>query len=331
MSSRSPASTNCLARRQLAGWCIQCGLGVLAAVTQALSAQGPPASASLRLPLEKAIARPVSVAFSHVAIPLDSVTFQTMVTSPFLRTEFGGFEDRPGSPGAPRPSFLYYGRDSYLEFLGLDTQFPVGSAQLAFVVDDPGGLHRAVDDLLVQRPRVIAYSVAFRQLGAASVPLFYRARIRPAVPPPHQVGSGPRPYLRADIIERHPGFLHRDDPTIPLDSAGITQTQYLARRWRPNTYLRSVMGVTYAGDSIEVIELAGDLSALGYELRQAADTIIAMRPGFTLHLVPATAERRGVLAVRLATQRPKDGQKVYRFGPHSILRFENGNIAYWTF
>ena len=330
MSLRSITSTNYPARRRLGGWCMQCALSVLAAMTQALSAQGPAATRSPGPPLQGANARP-GVTISHVAVPLDSVTFQAMVTSPFLRTEFGGFENRPALPGAPRPSFLYYGRDNYLEFLGLDTAFPVGSAQLAFVVEQSGGLHRVVDNLLVERPRVIAYSVAFRQLGAESVPLFYRARIRPAILPSQQVTNGPRPYLRADIIERHPAFLHRDDPTTPSDSVGITQAEYLTRRWKPGTYLRSVVGVTYAGDSAEVIALAGDLSALGYELRQAADTIIALRPGFMLNLLPATTERRGVVAVRIATQRPKAGQKVYRFGPRSILRFEDGNTASWTF
>jgi hypothetical protein len=51
-----------------------------------------------------------------------------------------------------------------------------------------------------------------------------------------------------------------------------------------------------------------DLSALGFALRLAQDTVIATRPGFTLHLVTATAVRRGVLALRLATHRPKEDQ-----------------------
>ena len=90
-------------------------------------------------------------------------------------------------------------------------------------------------------------------------------------------------------------------------------------------------GLTVAADSADVIALGGDLSTLGYDVRQAADTIIATRSGFALSLLPATDQLRGVLALRLATQRPKVGQRVYRFGPRSILRFENDSTAYWTF
>src|SRR4051812_30034865 len=42
----------------------------------------------------------VAVEFSHVAISLDSATFQAMASSSFLHSEFGGFEDRPSAPGS---------------------------------------------------------------------------------------------------------------------------------------------------------------------------------------------------------------------------------------
>lgn len=280
---------------------------------------------------QKSATGPAAVVFSHMAMPLDSATFEAMLTSPFLRAEFGGFEERPSAPGSTNASFLYYGRDSYLEFLSPRPTLPSGSEQLAFVVEQPGDLHRAVDALLARRPRVIAYSMNFWRLGTDSVPRFYRARIRPAVQPLQQVRSAQLPVIYADILERHPAYLRRSDPTIPPDSVGVTNAEYLSRRWKPGAYLRSVIGVTVAADSADVVALAGDLSALGYEVRQAADTLIATRAGFSLSLLPATAARRGVLALRLATQRPKEGQKIYRFGSRSILRFEQGNIAHWTF
>ena len=183
---------------------------------------------------------------------------------------------------------------------------PVGSATLAFVVGRPGDLHVAVDALLAQRPRVIAYSLNFRQLGAESVANFFRASIRPAVQRPEQRQSGQSTTLRTDIIERVPGFLRQFDPTFPPDSVGVTNVAYLSRRWKPSGYLRSVIGVTVAADSTDVTELAGDLSALGYDVRHVADTLVAARTGFALKLLPATASRRGVLAVRLATQRRKE-------------------------
>ena len=280
---------------------------------------------------QKPATAPAAVVFSHMAMPLDSATFVAMLNSPFLRAEFGGFEERPSAPGSTNASFLYYGRDSYLEFLSPRPTFPPGSEQLAFIVERSGDLHRAVDALLARRPRVIAYSLNFRRLGADSVPIFYRARIRPAVQPLPQPRSAELPVIYADILERHQGFLRRADPTIPRDSIGVTNVEYLSRRWKPGAYLGSVIGVTVAADSADVAALAGDLSALGYEVRQAVDTVIATRAGFSLSLLSATAARRGILALRLATQRPKEGQKIYRFGPRSILRFEQGNIAHWTF
>lgn len=276
-------------------------------------------------------ARRAALDFSHVAIPLDPATFSAIATSRFLRTEFGGFEERLAYQTASDTNYFYYGRDNFLEFLNSPERMPVGSASLAFVVGRPGDLHLAVDALLEKRPRVVAYSLAFRRLGAENVANFYRATIRPAAQPPVQRGSTQSATLRIDIIERLPSFLLRFDPTFPRDSVGVTNLAYLSRRWNRGGYLRSVTGVTLAADSTDVVDLAGDLAALGYDVRQAADTIIAARPGFTLSLLRATPARRGVLAVLLATARRKEGQTVYRFGPRSLLRFVNDSTAYWTF
>ena len=297
---------------------IRCVVSMLIALSQAIAAQTTPATR-------------VAVDFSHVAVPLDPATFTAIATSAFLRTEFGGFEERLAYQTSSDTNYFYYGRDSFLEFLNSPGRMPVGSATLAFVVRRPGDLHVAIDALLAQRPRVIAYSLNFRQLGAESVANFLRASIRPAVQRPEQLRSGPSTTLRTDIVERVPKFLRQFDPTFPPDSVGVTNVAYLSRRWKPSGYLRSVTGVTVAADSTDVIELAGDLSALGYDVREAADTIIATRPGFALSLLPATTSRRGVLAVRLATARRKEGQTVYRFGPRSILRFVNDSTAHWTF
>lgn len=281
---------------------------------------------------QKAPPTRIAVDFSHVAISLDSATFQAMASSPFLRHEFGGFEDRPAPAGSPNASFLFYGRDTYLEFLNARPVFPVGSQQLAFVVRHTGDLHHAVDALLTHRPRVMTYNLNFRQVGPDSVPLFWRARLRPAVPPPpQQLTSTPSPLLHFDILERHPAYLRRSDPTVSKDSGGVTNVEYLAHRWRPDAYFRSVTSVTLAADSADVAAVAGDLAALGYAIRQAADTTIAAQSAFELKLLPANASRRGVLAVRLMTQRPKNGEKVYRFGTRSVLRFDAENTAYWTF
>ena len=297
---------------------LQCILGMLVLLARVTAAQTAPGNR-------------VAVDFSHVAISLDSATFQAMAGSSFLRGEFGGFEDRPRAAGSPDASFLFYGRDTYLEFLNARPLFPLGSQQLAFVVRQTGDLHRAVDALLAQRPRVIAYGLNFRLVGPDSVPLFWRARLRPAVRPPQQPTSTPSAILHFDILERDPEYLRRSDPTIPKDSAGVTNIEYLSRRWRPGAYLGSVVGVTLAADSADVVAVAGDLSALGYDVRQAADTTIAAHAGVVLRLLPANASRRGVLALRLVTQRRKRGETVYRFGARSVLRFDTDSTAEWTF
>ncbi len=297
---------------------MRCVFSMLIALGQPIAAQTMPATRA-------------AVAFSHVAVPLDPATFTAIATSAFLRAEFGGFEERLAYQTSSDTNYFYYGRDSFLEFLNSPGRMPVGSASLAFAVGRPGDLHVAVDALLAQRPRVIAYSLNFRQLGTESVANFFRASIRPAVQRPEQRRSGQSTTLRTDIIERVPGFLGRFDPTFPPDSVGVSNVAYLSRRWKPSGYLRSVIGVTVAADSTDVTELAGDLSALGYDVRQAADTLIAARTGFALKLLPATASRRGVLAVRMATQRPKEGERLYRFGARSILRFDTDTTACWTF
>lgn len=297
---------------------IRCVLSLLFALGPAIAAQTMPSTR-------------VAVDFSHVAVPLDPATFTAIATSAFLRTEFGGFEERLANQTSSDTNYFYYGRPNFLEFLNSKAWMPVGSASFAFAVRRAGDLHVAVDALLAQRPRVLAYSLNFRQLGAERVANFFRASIRPAVPRDQQLRSAQSTTLRIDIIERVPAFLRQFDPTFPPDSVGVTNVAYLSRRWKPSGYLRSVISVTVAADSTDVIDLAGDLATLGYTVRQAADTLIAATTGFALKLLPATAARRGVLAVRMATQRRKEGERLYRFGPRSILRFDTDSTAYWTF
>lgn len=219
---------------------LPCVLGMLIVLGQVAAAQAMPA-------------RPAAVDFSHVAIPLDPATFSAIATSAFLRIEFGGFEERLAYQTASDTNYFYYGRDNFLEFLNSPERMPVGSASLAFVVGRPGDLHLAVDALLEKRPRVVAYSLAFRRLGAENVANFYRATIRPAAQPSQRRGSAQSATLRIDIIERVPGFLLRFDPTFPRDSVGVTNLAYLSRRWKPGGYLRSVTGVTVAADSAEMM------------------------------------------------------------------------------
>ena len=126
VAARSTMSRTTLALAGRIGARLQCVVSVpLLVMGQETAAQTRPAT-------------PVVAGFSHVAIPLDSATFQAIATSAFLRTEFGGFEERLGGQAISDTLLFYYGRDSWLEFLNRRPLLPVGSEQLVFVVNRPG-------------------------------------------------------------------------------------------------------------------------------------------------------------------------------------------------
>ncbi len=271
---------------------------------------------------------------SHAMVTVDSATYRAIVASPFLRDELGVFETRTTmrEGGRVYSGTYLYGRETYLEIQQSAPGGPrEGLGQLYLGTDAEGDLHRVMARVVARGGGPVTYAFAIRRRDGEDVPWFHSARVLPVPYGPRGTPSGEDALFRLFLLEWHPDYLRRWMPDLPADSAGVSRAAYLARQWRPDRYLRDIIGVTYALDSAETASLASRLTSLGYDVREERDTVQAVTAGFTVTVVPATLGRHGLVMLRLALQRPKEGERVYRFGPRSELRFGSGREATWTF
>jgi len=81
----------------------------------------------------------------------------------------------------------------------------------------------------------------------------------------------------------------------------------------------------------ELSKLAAELEVFGYVVTRRRDRVLAHGTQFDLIIVSATPSRRGLLELRLALNRVKDGQREYRLGSRSLMRFDTGLNATWSF
>ena len=270
---------------------------------------------------------------NHAMVAVDSPTYAAILASRFLREELGALEVRTTTrEGGRSYSGAYlYGRETYLELQVSPGGARDGLGQLYLGTDVEGDLHRVIDDLLTRGGGPVTYGMANRLRGAQAVPWFYSARILPAPYGVAGAAGGEESRFRLFLLEWHPQFLRGWLDDIPAESASVSRAAHLARQWKPNRYLRDIVGVTYALDQDELAAAANRLTLLGYSVTTRQDTTTAIARELTVTLVPATRVRHGLVALHLTLERVKEGERIYRFGSRSELRFGDGRDATWVF
>jgi hypothetical protein len=270
---------------------------------------------------------------SHAMVAVDSPTYAAILASRFLREELGALEVRTTArEGGRSYSGAYlYGRETYLEIQVSPGGASDGLGQLYLGTDVEGDLHRVIDNLLTSGGGPVTYGMANRFRGAQAVPWFYSARILP--PPYGVVGAvgGAESRFRLFLLEWHPQFLRGWFDNIPAESVSVSRAANLAPQWKADRYLRDIVGITYALDEDEIAAAANRLTILGYKVTTRQDTTTAIAPELTVKLVPATRVHHGLVALHLTLERIKEGERIYRFGPRSELRFGNERDATWVF
>ena len=269
-----------------------------------------------------------SFGLSHVYVAVDSATYADIAASAFLRNEMGAFETRTTRrlSGATYSGTYLYGRQTYVELQHPDSTRASDLGQLYLGTDRRGDIHRAAERL-VQHGVPTSLEMNTRGRGAENVPWSYAINVQPDA----DELSMPLNKVRfmMFVIEWHADFLRRWFPDIPAERAGMSRAEYLAPLWKPDRYLRDVVGVTFALDSAETETFATRIAALGYAVRRARGDVQASGPNVTINVVPASRTRHGTLALRFSLNRPKRGDTTYTIGTSTLA--VSGDTAVWTF
>jgi hypothetical protein len=270
---------------------------------------------------------------NHFFLTLDPQTYKEVSESNFLKDEFATFEQRTTVRADTTYTGVYfYGTRTYFEFFeaGKNSGRAEGATGVASGIEARGGSDRLKERLESSLKSNVIKNTITRKTDDKDVPWFY------------SVGAnfGDR---TADFItwtmEYHEDFLNNWHPKLSPQTRGITRREILERyaaklgenEKREQKYMDDVIEVRLALDEEDAARFVKEREAFGYKVTGDGVETTCEGPGIKYAVTRRTPNAVGITAIKLSLKRDKAGQKVYRFGRRSVLRFNDDRTATWTF
>ena len=287
---------------------------------QAQIAIRPPAA-----PRNQQTLSPISL--NHVFVVLDPKTYDDIVKSDFLHTEFAATEQRATvrADQSYRGTYLY-GFSTYLELFqsteAAARGFKLNDAGIALGLEAPGAI---VDLQTKMAAKIPAHqSTITRQYSDEQLPWFYLVE--------------PKDFpFRTWVMEYHPSFLAQWNPsTVATANEGIARNLVIDRYKSivddapKEPCFRDITSVTLAVDKDTISKLSQLYQLWGMRLRAKGGVVTLESPDLAIHLVPETATARGIQQIEFRLNRMPKDPAPRRFGEKSVLTF-NGKFGSWTF
>jgi phosphoribosyl-ATP pyrophosphohydrolase len=141
------------------------------------------------------------------------------------------------------------------------------------------------------------------------------------------------------MMEYHEDFLNNWYPELSPASRGITRAEILERytaklgdnERRKQKYINDVIEIHLALDDKDRAQFIKERAAFGYRVTTEPSQTVCEGPDIKYIVTPRTSSSVGITAIKLSLRRAKPGEKVYRFGKRSVLRFNDDKTATWSF
>lgn len=272
------------------------------------------------------------VYLNHFFIVLDSQTYKEIKESQFLQEEFAAFEERTTVRADITYTGIYfYGTHTYFEFFQPgEYNRSEGSCGIASGVETPGASDRLKQRLESYTGAPVVKNPVSRRVNEKEVPWFYMTVVnhknRPA-------------KLSTWLMEYDNNFLSNWYPELSPKSRGITRKEILERytaklgdnEKRAGKYLEDVFEMTLALDETERAGFIKEREAFGYKITSDQSKTVVEGPAIKYTLIASTTSSNSAVSFKMSLKRDKNGQKVYRFGSRSVLRFNDDRTATWSF
>ncbi|MCP3993600.1 MAG: hypothetical protein GY722_00845 [bacterium] len=264
----------------------------------------------------------------HVAWILDQETLDALAESPMLQNEFANSGVHKRGDGGDWGALILYGsRTQYLEFRaevrqpGLDVA--PDDTMVAFNAEKEGSVDWIIARMSEKYPESNpSKSLKKFKRGGEEIPQSHVASFY------YETGAE---GLGAWVLEIHQEFKNRA-------SGGRTKIGDISRvrygppvRHHPDKYFKDVVSVTVAVSDTRRRNLVNLLTELGYEIKESDDIAVCTGEENVVELIPKTNQKYAISRIEMSLMRPKEGQKVYRFGPDIVLTFADGPEAVWEF
>ena len=273
---------------------------------------------------------PLPVSLNHFYVVPDAETYKAISGSEFLKSEFAVTETRTTvRADSTYTGFYVYGVNTYFEFLESisDGSIAKGASGVAFGVDEPGGLKAIAAALPEEFPGEA--QLITRALNDRAVPWFFMAA-------PKSLPYGDPSGFSFWLMEYHPSFLAEWKPQPGSSNKGIARCDILGRYavtlgGQPAKPLfEDVTGLTVALEEGRIKRWSELCQAFGFRLGRDKEATVLEGPGFTLRLLPARSDWRGVREILLRLRRRPVNPGEHKMGT-SVLTLRSDASAAWSF
>lgn len=272
-----------------------------------------------------------AVYLNHFFVVLDSQTYGEIRDAKFLREEFAPFEQRTTvRTDITYTGIYFYGANTYFEFFEPGqynrTEGMCGVASGVEVAGASDELKRRLES----HTKAQGFkNLVTRRVNDSDVPWFYMTAVN--------YGNSAR--VSTWLMEYHEDFLARWHPDLGPQTRGITRAEILERyaakigesEKRNLKYFEDVVEMRLALDETERALFVKEREAFGYKVTGGENETTLEGPSIRYVIVPGSTSQSSVASFKLSLKRDKEGEKVYRFGSRSVLRFDDDRTATWSF
>ena len=255
--------------------------------------------------------RKVTVFLNHFYLTVDHETYADIEKSDFLKHEFAPFEQRHTvRKDSSYTGTYFYGINTYFEFFDSSQEArKVGDSGIAFGVEEAGANALLAKRLSTKRREVVTRGIDGKQIPWFDMLVYDHLR-------------EPEARFNSWVMEYHPQFLANWHAGV--DNSGLSRAAFLRRYV---SVLKDVPQHPLLEDVTSItIALEPDMARQFDEQRRAFGKL-----AFDVKVVPAKEGIAGIQRVTFHTSGAPAGQKEFRFGAKSVLRFDSEHSAVWTF
>jgi hypothetical protein len=261
----------------------------------------------------------VPLVLHHLVVDVDTVTWNDIAHSPFIREQFAAYQAGDLNPPDAGRGLRLIGRYSYLQIMSAAVP---GNVAIVLASERSGGLAQVRSQGAFMAGRVWSERDHRSSEGIHVVEL--ADRIRPAGADSTSAPVG------FELLQYTTEAARRRFLVDSLPDANRSTARFLAEYFDAKKLFSHLTAATLAMPVEDIQKIARVLQRDGIVVVQEGEGAILRLDGFTLHLIPPY-RGAGVKQLQFALTHAAPANPTYRFGPKSQLRFGPGLIAVWDF
>jgi hypothetical protein len=274
------------------------------------------------------------VYLNHFYLVVDSLTYNDIVESSFIKNEFAHFEERTTivGEGESYSGAYVYGENTYFEFFDESKSqdfMPTGlTSGMAFGVEKKDEL-KIIQQKFKDYKNGI-YALRSRELNGIQIPWFSMTAV---------FYGNTAPDIMTWVMEYHEDFLKKWHPDLAPSSHGIMRKdillRYAAKIAKPDRpidkILKDVVQINLNLNKEDLEILRGELSVFNYTFTQQENEHVCSGPDVKFFVTLIDSGKGKITGIKMSTHHNRKKEESFFFGNKSRLIIHTDNTATWKF